>query len=186
MFEFFAFFTFWFWFLVAVALVAIVTFIEFDKFLGATTVFIITGFLLYFGGNAPEFKSLFAYIKDNPANVLVFAICYVIMGVIWSIVKYYFYLRAFKDKYEDAKKAGTHLDRFADTDAKYVKPNMEKIMIWMVWWIPSMLWTMVNDPIRRFFRWVYYRIVGVYDIMYKKMIGDILAEQEAANEKRNR
>jgi len=186
MFEFLIFGGFWFWFLSVVCFCAIVGFIEFNSFFGATATFIVCGVLLYFGGNSQIFKDFFMYVKLNPISILLYMMVYILAGVIWSFIKYYFHLKNFRDRYEDAKKE--YIDRYKGkseiewkeyADSSYdfqksrQKPNMDKIMIWMTWWIPSMIWTVINDPIRKFFRWIYYRVIGVYEGMYRRILGDL-------------
>ena len=180
--EFLMFGTFWFWFLSVICFITIVVYIESDSFFGATMAFIIFGLLLYFGGNAQSFKELFLYIKNNPMMVLTYVMAYIMTGVLWSILKYWLYLLNFKDKYDDKKKQyfdyypGNTTEQWIKSineEKKYYKPNKDKIMNWMIWWIPSMVWTLINDPIRRAFRWAYNRSIKVYDGIYQRVLGDL-------------
>jgi len=180
-FEFLMFGTFWFWFLSVVCFVAIVGFIEFDNFFGATASFVVFGLLLYFGGNSQTFKELFLYIKENPMMDLTYILAYIMTGVLWSILKYWLFLLNIKDKINDKKDSYFERKGFTEKDwkehtseeKKYYKPNMDKIMNWMIWWIPSMVWTVINDPVRKAFQWCYRRFGGVYNGIYQKVLGDL-------------
>ena len=113
---------------------------------------------------------------------LTYVLAYIMFGVLWSILKYWLHLLNFKDKYDDMKiryfddypkNTIEAWDKYISNEKKYYKPNKDKIMNWMIWWIPSITWTIINDPIRKAFRWSYKRIVGVYDGIYEKVLGDL-------------
>jgi hypothetical protein len=38
--------------------------------------------------------------------------------------------------------------------------NKATILMWMGHWIPSMIWTLINDPVRKTFRYIYNRLSG--------------------------
>ena len=48
----------------------------------------------------------------------------------------------------------------------------EKITTWILWWPTSAIWTIINDPLVRFARWIYKKLGGVYEavsrIAFKK------------------
>lgn len=42
------------------------------------------------------------------------------------------------------------------------KDNKSRILTWMFYWPFSGIWTIINDPVRRAFQWIYKRLEGVY------------------------
>lgn len=56
--------------------------------------------------------------------------------------------------------------------------NKGRILSWMTYWPLSGLWTLINDPIRRIFRWLYRRISTILIHMADKIFADIDADME--------
>lgn len=56
--------------------------------------------------------------------------------------------------------------------------NTGRILSWMTYWPLSGLWTLINDPIRRIFRWLYRRISTTLVRMADKVFADIDADME--------
>lgn len=52
-----------------------------------------------------------------------------------------------------------------------VKKYKSKITFWMIWWPWSALWTLLNDPIRRFYNMLYNMFGGVFQKISDKIIG---------------
>lgn len=54
-----------------------------------------------------------------------------------------------------------------------VRDNKARILAWMSYWPASMLWTIINDPVRRFFEFVYENVGGylqkIADNAYSKV-----------------
>lgn len=53
---------------------------------------------------------------------------------------------------------GSFIDRYTKTPAPSVRANKSRIMTWMGYWPWSMVWTLINDPIKRAFKAIYNRI----------------------------
>lgn len=54
--------------------------------------------------------------------------------------------------------------------------NKSRIMLWMVWWPWSAIWTLLNDPLKRLYRFVYQRLVSVYTRMSYAVFGGRFTE----------
>jgi hypothetical protein len=54
-----------------------------------------------------------------------------------------------------------------------VSENKSRITGWMTWWPWSGLWTLINDPIRRFFNWAYDQLGGVLQAISDRAFKDI-------------
>jgi len=59
-----------------------------------------------------------------------------------------------------------------------VSRNKGRIVAWMTYWPWSGLWTLINDPVRRTFRFLYRRISTTLQRMSDKMFADIESELE--------
>jgi hypothetical protein len=55
------------------------------------------------------------------------------------------------------------------------RKHKARILTWMTYWPWSFIWTMLNDPIKRFFKAIYYRLAAFLARMSDKMFAD--AEQ---------
>jgi hypothetical protein len=49
--------------------------------------------------------------------------------------------------------------------------NKSRIMLWMVWWPWSALWTLLNDPLKRIYRMIYQHLVSIYTRMSYAVFG---------------
>jgi len=54
-----------------------------------------------------------------------------------------------------------------------VSDNKSRITGWMTYWPWSALWTLINDPLRRFYQWAYTRLSGLLQGMSDKAFKDL-------------
>jgi len=54
-----------------------------------------------------------------------------------------------------------------------VSNSKARITAWMTYWPWSALWTLINDPIRRFYRWAYTQLRGLLQGMSDKAFKDL-------------
>ena len=86
-FEFFVFGGVWFWGLAALEIVLLFICIANELFGKAAFSIGIFALLLCFFGSKGTISSAVAYIKNNPGDVLRWAAVYIVIGVLWAIVK---------------------------------------------------------------------------------------------------
>jgi hypothetical protein len=172
--------TAWIWFMSLVAVESILLFIliEGNK-PGWCAISLLSTFgLLKFlaGVNIP----LLAW--EHPGLAVLFILGYFLVGTIWSIGKWYLFVKDRRAKYDEAKanwspdlsrggkiyanvateweKSHEYL-RFKNSKnglAPLVRDNKSRILTWMGYWPWSMLWTLINDPIKRAFKTIYNHI----------------------------
>lgn len=68
-----------------------------------------------------------------------------------------------KDEIE--RRTSTNVDDIARAKRNCMpsaKENKSRILTWMFYWPFSGIWTIINDPVRRAFQWIYRRLEGVY------------------------
>jgi len=179
--------TIWFWTLLSVVAILIIWFLEdaIDygksyKDTGGGTKATMTIFafltLYFFFGSKEQFVQALYYIKDNPGTIILMLTSYVAIGVIWSIVKWYFYLQGFKMYY--TKRNGSGKNGISLKTIPKGADNKNRIITWMSYWPFSMIWTMINEPVRKIFRYIYSKIEGIYDKMAKSVFSDSVSNEE--------
>lgn len=178
----------WVWFcsLLVVESIVLLFLIENDKpgwctlSLGATL-----GLLKFCAG-----VNVFEMAWNNPGKAVLTILGYFLVGTLWSVAKWYFFVKNKRTAFDEAKAeyalnpeypmwAGhrgekappkeptpwveshryqSFIDRHTKTLAPSVRGNKSRIMTWMGYWPWSMVWTLINDPIKRAFKAIYNRI----------------------------
>ncbi len=178
LFEFFALGAFGFWLAIAAFSLAIIFFLEAD---GNGTG--IGAFFMF-----PLFVSYLVFIAKvnifalTPTALLMYFLGYLGLGVIWGFIKWISYSFQMKDEFLEFKKNYVEYVRAdktvitaerkfslinysceQDTAAPPASRHKSKIICWMTYWPWSAVWTIINDPVKRFFVFVYNRIGGLFD-----------------------
>lgn len=110
---------------------------------------------------------------DNPGRLLMYAVLYVVIGVAWSLIKWSMYVSRRRtvttEAYSREKKnygsnAAESLEAFAVSSSNPLHPSRHKsrILMWMAWWVPSVLSTILFDFLDRFWDLVYDRFSNVF------------------------
>jgi len=171
--------TIWFWVLVAIASGLIIYFLEtalndeyHDTGGGAPSTLIIgiVIALYYFLGSKQDVKDFFFYLKDHPWLSLGRIGIYISIGIIWSVFKWFFFLQNKKEYFK--KKMETSSWKFNESDIPQAKRNKARIISWMSYWPFSMLWTTINEPVKKTFRFIYSKIEGVFQKMANSTFSD--------------
>ena len=131
------------------------------------------------------------YIKENPFNILFIFIFYILVGFVWSIGKFYFDMKNLRDKIKDLRVTWSDFSEpwkswpdFLKSSLSYEEQskidfsdNKGKIIFWMSSWPISLLWTLINDPIRKFSIYIYNNyMIGIFRKIHAKLILDVLGE----------
>lgn len=140
-----------FWVLISLAILLILISTEMEESNSwGWLIVMVTLALLYVGGNRELLTNGLLYIKDNPGVILIILLIYIVVGVVWSFIKWYFFLLGLKDKIH----SWTNIDSYTKCkfEASY---NKERIINWMIYWPISAIWTLINQPIRKIFNRIY-------------------------------
>ncbi len=116
------------------------------------------------------------------ANVLVSALYlggYVVAGVVWSFVKWFSFLMRFRDVLKEVKVHGS--DHYGARTYRGVslerKPaaaeSKGKITAWMIFWPFSVVGTVLNDPVKRLFTFLFGRFKHLYQRMADRVFKDV-------------
>lgn len=127
--------------------------------------------------------------------VLVCIVSYLACGVFWSFIKWYFFLLNVRDvvtanppKMTERRRiygTGRHQEEYEEVPIEtttirvrgkavlypiQIKEFKARIIGWMTYWPWSFVWTMLNDPIRRFFSRVYTACAGTMQRMADSIV----------------
>jgi hypothetical protein len=163
--------TFWFWALIVISFILITWSVECDNAISATIMMLVTFTLLYFLGGK-DFKSTILSILGHPIKLLMAIFTYLLTGTIWSIVKWYFFLMNKKRKIIEER------DRY--WNVPQVGEHKSRIITWMAYWPFSMIWTLINDPIKRAFREIYNHISNFMQSISNRVFKSLVDEKEQA------
>ena len=154
----------------------------------ATATLLATGLLVQFTGVA----NIWGFVVHHTVDALLYVVAYLAIGVVWSFIKWFSFLMAFRDKYREIKneffaELGVPLDQALTKEQadqfnrrlssyswrwKYkgaslsTRPsatnNKRRITAWMSFWPFSVVGTVINDPIRRLFKFLFDTFKGLY------------------------
>lgn len=185
MLELFAVGTFWFWALIAAEIILLFVFVEYENGIGATISLAIFAALLQWCGKV----DLFGYVIQHPVVVLMALVAYLLLGTVWGVIKWRIFCADRLDDYEELKyeflkgkglPASTKtvpvelrkewsekVERTKDyrtnqtiADVPSARVHKAMIMRWMSLWVISILWSFLNDFLKRVFQSVYKKIAA--------------------------
>lgn len=168
--EFLAFGTLWFWLLVGAESLLLMCLVAKELIESATVTLVFTLVALQLCGTP-----VLSYAWANAGAIGLWAAAYVVVGVLWSVAKWWMYVSEQRDKYDVVKKAwlaaknktsiapedkGDFHYALCRADVK-VKPqvsdeeNKSRICSWIAYWPWSAAVALVHDPIRKVSRLAY-------------------------------
>lgn len=187
-----AFGTIGFWIFSVAVIIAMLACIDFQKGAAATIVAIGTVLAFQFWGG----YDIFGYIRHNPATMAYIAGAYAILGVMTGVFKWWRYVRNNLGKYQEAKAEyfadggkpegwARHRDAGNYSAIKFTfepvaRRHKAAITMWMTYWPLVLIWTIINDPIRKFFRAAYERLSGMLESISKNAFKNADADMPTA------
>lgn len=178
-----------FWVMAALFIVAITFCVETESPLWATGILI--AFLL--GLQAFSDVNVIGWIGSNLVTFATLIAGYLVTGVLWSGGKLWFYTRNWADRAEEIRanwlKKNGHED-LSDPKVKeeFFRENYQlknhptvfnskrRVLLWMAYWPVSAVWTLINDPVKWFFRFAYARLLIVYHAIIKSALGNFKSD----------
>lgn len=130
---------------------------------------------------------IFQYMAANPLTILIGAAAYFGAGTFWAVCRWYFYVKHELEKYMEFKRKwlddhdvdGNEIPEALKTKFKEcisrwnhdgytvnfelrprVGTHKARIYLWIAYWPWSLLWTIINDPVRKVCREIYDSIRG--------------------------
>ena len=175
--SFLAFGTFWFWLMAVIVFFAITALVEIDEGNGWGAFFVSFAFvaLLYFFGSKEPIESMLSYVVNNPFPTLMIVGLFFLFGAAWSIAKWFFFLKAERKKqWEDHVEYNKHAleDRKREwkPNVPTARRNKSLILMWISWWPFSMVWTLLDNPLRKAFNAIYDNLEQTYDRMAERIM----------------
>jgi len=177
--EFLAFGAWGFWLLTLGSAVLISELLDKDAHSWAIILAIMTvAILAVFGGINP-----IQWFLHNPWETVLALVGYFAVGAIWSLIKWYFFLLGVRRHIQDMRrehpdnvdKDVVNLLRCAGVGGEIppqIRDNKSRVIGWMALWPASMLWTVINDPVRRACEEIYNRLGGVYQAISNRVFRD--------------
>lgn len=150
--------------------------------LAITLLVIYTALNILFGNKEVVF-GFFGDIFHSPAKIIAGLVVYIGIGLVWSFVRWYFYLIDTRDEQiRDRKRYPvTHSGPLR---APLAIDHKGDIIFWMSYWPLNSVWSLFRHPLRRAFQWCYERFGKMYDRLSAKVFGDANAEFEESTKKK--
>jgi len=196
-----------FWLLILAEVVLLFIFVAYENGIGATLSLVAFGAILQFCGGV----DIVGYVIHHPFQLAGLVVAYFVVGTIWGVIKWWLYVNDKLQVYEDLKiewlrskghegtnvvpdelkadwKAYLEDERYAPGRRAIAKQPLARehkgrIMNWMAFWVPSVLYSLFNDFIRRVFQSIYYRIARelqkISDKVFAHVKNDMVAEVTA-------
>jgi hypothetical protein len=179
-----------FWIVLVLFNLLLIGLVETEKPGWATTATVLLVGMFWFFGD-PAFG---AAITANPLNIGLYLLAYVGIGLVWSFVKWYFYVQECRDQYladreqflqdrritlnelilDDALKA--EFKRWLPSSRYEIQPkasnNKGRITLWATYWPWSFLWSFVDDIVKNTFNWLFVRFQGLFQAISNRIWGD--------------
>lgn len=122
------------------------------------------------------------WITHDPGWIALGALGYLLVGGAWSVVKWYSHVKEDREnvvlrhtewaRRRESLGMGTDVQDFLDSvDNPYrVSANKGLITLWIVWWVPSMVYTVTHRIIRSACQAVYDLVYGVLNRITVRLI----------------
>jgi hypothetical protein len=165
----------WFWLLLAAEAALLIAFIEWGKGWFATLSLVGTLALLQWLGDV----NVLGFVNHHPLLLVLGVVGYFALGTVWSVARWWLHVREERLRYDEARADFCHdheLDGSIPESLQedwqaYLKSRKRRveirpkarrhkgrILMWMAYWPWSMFWTILNDPVRKAFRFIFHHI----------------------------
>lgn len=144
---------------------------------------------------------IWGFMLHHTLDAVIYVLAYLATGVVWSFIKWFSFLIQFRDKFHEVRddwhqrnnvQVGAELTTAQEIELNRVlqwdsyggqdlghKPkavkNKRRIVAWMAYWPFSVIGTLINDPIRRLFRFLFNSFKALYqriaDHVFRNEVG---------------
>lgn len=126
----------------------------------------------YFWGSKEDVINIGIFLRDNPVLILSCFLGYIVVGLVWAFFKWYFFVSNKLEYHKKQKEKYKH-HTFSVPSAG---DNKFRIMSWMYFWPFSASWTLVNQPLKKSFKYVYEKTGVTFDKIAKKMFKSLVEQ----------
>lgn len=128
--------------------------------------------------------ALAAWVVANPVAVVGYAFLYFIAGGAWSLLKWWLFVRRqadrIKEKFDlwvkhnpDQPKSEFYASSYNPAN---LGENKDRIMLWMMWWVPSLFWAIASDLIIGIWNRVYDLMAGGFRAIMQRIVGNVIGQ----------
>ena len=136
-----------------------------------------------------SFSGFWHGIVNNPLLIGAGLFAFFCLGTMWARIKWGFFVSDFAATINDTiHRSGADDAAYEFSNSRITKKQIlessfaclapkvgdykHKIVTWIILWIPSFLWFLLNDPLRRIGNWIFDNIKGYFqsvsDAIFKK------------------
>lgn len=179
-----------------VELIALFAFVSNEQGFWATISIIVFGAALQWFGST----DIIDYVRTNPLTIVIGVVAYFVIGAIWGIVKWWIFchdsLEAYKEQRDNWLRnhnvpAGTVPVELRTEWNQYISSNRMRISVppqvrdhkadiirWMAFWVVSIVWSFLDDFVKRIFRTIYQKLAKTLQGMSDNIFGDMRKDLE--------
>lgn len=173
----------WFWMALIVPYLLLIWMVETEASGFALFTVIATAVIFCLGN-----PTIVPFVLHNPLIDLYAVLSYIAIGVGWGFVKWFFYILKKRDIFaskltkwkdevvvwerEDGKSSYRRTKPQEPSKEDFmptVIDNKGRIVFWMSYWPCSAFWTILSDPLTRFYNFLYHRLASLFDAMSRAM-----------------
>lgn len=151
-----------FWGMLALCSIGVLVALEYEHELSAFLSVLAMGLILQLYSGV----SIVGYVIHNPSSIFYLGAFYLVLGTAWSFFKWYLHCRderkRFDEWIEEEKKGTQRYGPGSRPEKPLASVNKARITGWMTFWPWSLVWFIINDPVRRAFNAIYDRLQGIY------------------------
>lgn len=126
-----------------------------------------------------------AWVSTHGTETFLYVLAYLVAGVVWSFLKWLSYCFKYRDAYREAQRQATinnhNLRLYTPREFypnHYGEPllasnNKKRIVFWMSLFPVSVIGTLLNDPVRRLFKFLFERLSASYQYIADAVVGDV-------------
>lgn len=173
----------WFWLLATAVIIAAIISVENEKFV-VTTPIVVAGVagLVYL-----SHVDVIGWVTANLGTVATAFGAYLVAGVVYGVIRYIFFVHKIADRLAEwANQYGYNPKQLTRQQARdfasyagvrqfpiKVADSKKRITFWMIYWPFSAPWTLVNEPVKRFFNFAYGRVAGLLQGISDRVFSDV-------------
>ena len=168
-----------FWILITLAVIIEIFAVEKENGVLSTLTLIIT-FVVVGWANNKLLPGFLDYLFSKPLTIILYIIGYFFIGSVWSFFKWYFFLLRKKEYLLERQRTAGERSVYKDiheSDIPNITENKGKILFWMSHWPISAFWTLINDPVKRTFTVLFYKLGGVYNRIASKVFEGVVTKK---------
>lgn len=177
-----------FWIFVSIVALVLFIVVANEKPGWATIYVVVTLVLLAWLGDF----NLWKVVTHEPWWAVALFAAYVVLGVSWSFWKWWFFVTDKRDKFLELKNryekvvkddkpeseychldydcSLNHLRREMELNKKpRARDNKARILTWTIYWPWSFVWTIIDDPLKKLFKYIYKKLQAVYQKIADKV-----------------